>query len=103
MEEFHIAHEQAVNGRRKLLIPILLGDISDMKIPDELKVYLETHTYLKVDHSTESGNAITQKKLRFAMPQTPLKDLKTLPPRREYKRIRSSTTDRPTKISVQGQ
>ena len=89
MEEFRIAHEQVVSGRRKFLIPVLLEDIKDLEMPDDLRLYLDTYTYLEV----ETSDSLTRKKLRFAMPKAPLKDLKSLPPRREYKRIRSPTSN----------
>ena len=89
MEEFRIAHEQAVSGRRNFLIPVLLEDIKDLEMPDDLRLYLDTYTYLEVQNS----DSLARKKIRYAMPKTPLKDLKRLPPRREYKRIRSSTSN----------
>ncbi len=88
MEEFRIAHEQVVSGRRKFLIPVLLEDINKLNVPNDLRLYLDTYTYLEV----QSSDSLARKKLRYAMPKTPLKDLKSLAPRREYKRIRSSTS-----------
>ncbi len=46
--EFHIAHEQVVKGRtKKFLIPILLKNVTARKIKDaDLRMYVETHTYL---------------------------------------------------------
>ena len=99
MEEFRIAHEQVVNGRKKFLIPVLLEDVEDSDIPDDLRLYLDTYTYLEVN----SNESLARKKLRYAMPKTPLRDLKRLPPQREYKRIRSSVSQRePLKRSYSG-
>ena len=84
MEEFRIAHEQVVRGRRNFLIPVLLEDLSSLSPPDDLKLYLDTYTYLDV----QGNNTLTRKKHRYPMPKTPLKDLKSLPPRRKYPRIR---------------
>ena len=89
MEEFRIAHEQVVSGRRNFLVPVLLEDVKDLEMPDDLRLYLETYTYLEV----KDNDSLTRKKLRYAMPKTPLKDLKSLPPRREYKRIRSISSN----------
>ena len=89
MEEFRIAHEQVVSGRRNFLIPVLLENIDDLEMPDDLRLYLDTYTYLEV----KTSDSLTRKKLRYAMPKTPLKDLKSLPPRREFKRIRSVSSN----------
>ena len=89
MEEFRIAHEQVVSGRRNFLVPVLLEDVKDLEMPDDLRLYLETYTYLEV----KDNDSLARKKLRYAMPKTPLKDLKSLPPRREYKRIRSISSN----------
>ncbi len=45
--EFHIAHEQVIQGRKKYLIPILLKNVKTNKIKDpDLRMYVESHTYL---------------------------------------------------------
>ena len=90
MEEFRIAHEQVVSGRRNFLIPVLLEDLSKLDMPDDLKLYLDTYTYLEAHSNNE---ALMHKKLRYVMPKTPLKDLKSLPTRIEYPRIRGQKSE----------
>ncbi len=45
--EFHIAHEQMVQGRKRYLIPLLLDNVKPCEIKDaDLRMYVESHTYL---------------------------------------------------------
>ncbi len=45
--EFHIAHQQVIQGRKKYLVPILIKNVKTGKIKDaDLRMYLESHTYL---------------------------------------------------------
>ncbi len=45
--EFHTAHDKVVQGRKKYLIPILLGNVKTDNIEDaDLRMYLESHTYV---------------------------------------------------------
>ncbi len=47
LAEFHIAHEQVVNGRKKYIIPLMLEKIKAGEIQDaDLRMYVESHTYL---------------------------------------------------------
>ncbi len=47
LAEFHIAHEQVVNGRKKYMIPLMLENIKAGEIQDaDLRMYVESHTYL---------------------------------------------------------
>ncbi len=66
MEEFRIAHNMVVNGQRKYLIPVLLDGIIWEDLDPDLKLYISTYTYLKAD------DEMFIKKLRYAMPRTPL-------------------------------
>ncbi len=103
--EFHIAHEQVIQGRKKYLIPILLTNVKTDKIKDpDLRMYVESHTYLdsrdKVMIFTENYDlshcgtesffsrskifkicismvqANLKKRLHYAMPRIPLRKLK---------------------------
>ena len=48
MNEFRCARAHATgSNKRKFLIPVLYGDISVEDVNDELKFYLENHTYLE--------------------------------------------------------
>ncbi len=45
--EFHIAHEKVIQSRKKYLIPIVLNNIHSKTIEDsDLRMYIESHTYL---------------------------------------------------------
>ena len=46
MAEFHIAHEQVVNGRKNFLIPLLYENIDPNELDADLKIYIGTHTYI---------------------------------------------------------
>ncbi len=47
LTEFHIAHEEVVNGRKKYIIPLMLDKIKPSEIQDaDLRMYVESHTYL---------------------------------------------------------
>ncbi len=47
LTEFHIAHTQMVNGRKKYIIPLMLEKIKASEIQDaDLRMYVESHTYL---------------------------------------------------------
>ena len=48
MNEFRCARAHATgSNKRKFLIPVLYGDISVEDVNEELKLYLETNTYLE--------------------------------------------------------
>ena len=48
MEEFRIGHCKSVNGRKHFLIIILIDDTIDeeFNLPEELKTYIRTRTYI---------------------------------------------------------
>ena len=48
MQEFHIAHEEMVQGRKKFIIPIMHQELKANQVEDPtLKMYMETYTYLE--------------------------------------------------------
>ena len=48
MKEFRDAHAHATgNGRKKFLIPIFFEDINTGDLDNDLRFYLENHTYIK--------------------------------------------------------
>ncbi len=47
LAEFHIAHEQMIQGRKKYLIPLMIHDLKACDIQDaDLRMYVESYTYL---------------------------------------------------------
>ena len=46
MEEFRIAHHVMVNENKKYLIAILLETLDVDALPEDLRMYLRTHTYI---------------------------------------------------------
>ncbi len=45
--EFHIAHERVIQGNKKYLIPLMLGNVKPTRIQDaDLRLYVESHAYL---------------------------------------------------------
>ncbi|CAH1782250.1 unnamed protein product, partial [Owenia fusiformis] len=70
-EEFLIAHRQYMLHPSQVLIPILLDDFQQTlpTIPNYVKCYLQTHTYL------ESDDILFRRKLQTQMPRTALKEI----------------------------
>ena len=47
MEEFRIAHSQMTEkGRKNFLIPLLYEEVNVGDLDADLKMYIETHTYI---------------------------------------------------------
>ena len=46
MTEFCIANQLVVDGRKKFLIPLLYEDVGDEELDADIKLYIETHTYI---------------------------------------------------------
>lgn len=46
MEEFRIAHHKTVNVNKQYLIVVLLEPLNIHELPEDLKAYLQTHTYI---------------------------------------------------------
>ena len=60
MEEFRIAHAQVTEKSRKnFLIPLLYEDVEPDDLDVDLKLYVETHTYI------ETKNLVKSIKLNF--------------------------------------
>ena len=71
MEEFLMAHARLKEGRRKLLIPIMMEDITSEDLDPTLKLYIKAYHYIKVTNNPE----ILRKKIIYAMPRKPLCEL----------------------------
>ena len=75
MEEFNQAYQQVVDGRLNHIIVVLLQQPVHNGLPSELDTYLKTHSYIDALKMPLDIDGI-RKKIRFAMPRTPLKILK---------------------------
>ena len=71
MEEFLMAHARLKEGRRKLIIPIMMEDITAEDLDPTLKLYIKAYHYIKVTNNPE----ILRKKIVYAMPRKPLCEL----------------------------
>ena len=55
MEEFRIAHAQVTEKSRKnFLIPLLYEDVKPDDLDADLKLYVETHTYIETKNLVKS-------------------------------------------------
>ena len=66
-----MAHARLKEGRRKLLIPIMMEDITSEDLDPTLKLYIKAYHYIKVTNNPE----ILRKKIIYAMPRKPLCEL----------------------------
>ena len=60
MEEFMIADNEAVNGRKNFIIIILKEKIPKKELSKELRTYMKTYTYIDATKNIEQ----LQKRLR---------------------------------------
>ena len=74
-EEFQLAHLEAVEGRHRFIILIMLEDINVNDLPDEMQKYVKTHTYIDATKlNTRQDWELFRKKVRYAMPQNLIKN-----------------------------
>ncbi len=76
MEELKIAHAEVVDKKRKkLIIPVKLGNIPADELDRDLELYMNRFTYMEAD-DTDMFNGkrllFFWKRLHFAMPKFPL-------------------------------
>ena len=71
MEEFLMAHARLKEGRKKLLILIMMEDITAEDLDPTLKLYIKAYHYIKMTNNPE----ILRKKIIYAMPRKPLCEL----------------------------
>lgn len=65
--EFKSAHHQVLNGGRKKLIVVILGNVPKKDLDPDIRLYLKTNTCVKWD------DKLFWEKLRFALPDVPNK------------------------------
>ncbi len=75
IEEFTQAYHEVMSGRPNYLVVVLLQRPMLYDIPPELETYLKTHTYIDAQKCPRDIETI-RKRIRFAMPKAPLRDLK---------------------------
>ena len=74
-EEFQLAHLEAVEGRHRFIILIMVDYIPVKDLPDEMQKYVKTHTYIDATNlNTRQDWELFRKKLRYVMPQNPIKN-----------------------------
>ncbi len=75
LEEFSQAYYKVVEGKCvNHIIVVLLERPAQNKLPPELEMYLDTHTYIDARKYADEMQTI-RKRIRFAMPKVPMKQL----------------------------
>ena len=70
---------ETVKGRENLIIFVMVDDIQVDDLPKVMKAFVKTRTYIDAtDINLQKDLDLFKKKLQYAMPQTPLRDI---PPR----------------------
>ena len=70
-----MAHLEAIEGRHRFIILIMVDDIPVNNLPDEMQKYVKTHTYIDATKlNTREDWELFRKKLRYVMPQNPIKN-----------------------------
>ena len=76
MEEFLQGHVEALNGRNKFIIMILVDDIDVNQLPDEMQVYVKAKQFIDARNiQTVKDIEKVRKRLLFAMPRIPIRKL----------------------------
>ena len=70
MEEFKMAHALVKGGRKQLLIPVMLEDVSSDDLDPDLQLYIKTYTYIKITNDMN----IFRKRLIYSLPRKSLKE-----------------------------
>ena len=67
---------ETVKGRDRLIIFVMVDDILVEDLPPVMKTYVNTRTYIDArDINNQKDLDLFRKKLQYAMPQTPLRDV----------------------------
>ncbi len=72
VEEFLLAYDQLVQGRRQHIIVLMIEKIYPDDLPPELENYLNRHTYIEAYYYDKEMDIIRER-IRCAMPNKPLK------------------------------
>ena len=69
-----MAHAHVKGGRKQLIIPIMLEDITTEDLDPDLQLYIKTYTYIKYTSDSDADSNLFKKKLIYAMPRKPLNE-----------------------------
>ena len=71
-----MAHVEVVEGRYKFIIFIMVDDIQFEDLPDALRSFIKTRTYIDaINMNAQKDIDLFRNKLRYAMPEIPLKKI----------------------------
>ena len=71
-----MAHVEVVEGRCNFIIFVMVDDIQFEELPDALRSFIKTRTYIDaVNMNTQEDIDLFRNKLRYAMPEIPLKKI----------------------------
>ena len=75
-EEFSQGLLEAVEGRHRFIILIMVDDINVGDLPDEMQKYVKTYTYIDATQLNKDKNKeLFKKKLVYVMPTTPIQNI----------------------------
>ena len=60
-EEFCIADEETVNGRKKFIIVILIDELNTDELPADLKNFMNTRNFLNFINATKSAKRVVKR------------------------------------------
>ena len=84
VEEFLQAHVEALQGRNKFIIMILVDNIEMNQLPEEMQVYVKAKQFIDARNiQTVKDIEKVRKRLLFAMPRVPIRQLQTDRPERD--------------------
>ena len=76
-EIFSMAYDEVLKGRRHHIIVVLVDQPGPGDLPSQLEYYLRHHPCI-VAHNPAADMETIREKIRCAMPNTPLRQLKVL-------------------------
>ena len=78
VEEFLQGHVEALQGRNKFIIMILVDDVEMNQLPEEMQAYVKAKQFIDARNiKTVKDIEKVRKRLLFAMPRVPIKQLQT--------------------------
>ena len=72
---FSQGHLEAVEGRHRFIILIMVDDIPVKDLPDEMQKYVKTYTYIDATKlNNDKDIELFRKKLLYVMPKKPIRE-----------------------------